>query len=125
MPLDSVDDNNHNVVIIMLGEFEYLLITSAAGLGADAYGAAIRKDIESTVGRKCSIGALYTTIDRLEKKELVKTWMGEATPQRGGRAKRTVQVTPRGVQEARKFYDAVTRMSRGARWVLDSTRSVL
>jgi PadR family transcriptional regulator, regulatory protein PadR len=123
-PIDSVDYNKHNVVIIMLGEFEYLLITSAAELGADAYGAAFRKDIESTVGRKCSIGALYTTIDRLEKK-LVKTWVGEATPQRGGRAKRMVQVTPRGVQEARKFYDAVTRISRGARWDLGSTRGAL
>ena len=49
----------------MLGEFEYLLITAAAGLGERAYGAAIREEIEVTTGRRCSIGALYTTIDRL------------------------------------------------------------
>jgi PadR family transcriptional regulator PadR len=66
----------------MLGEFEYLLITAAAGLGEKAYGAAIREEIESTTGRSCSIGALYTTIERLENKGLVKTWMGEATPRR-------------------------------------------
>ena len=78
----------------MLGEFEYLLITAAAGLGDDAYGAAIREAIEKLAGRKCSIGALYTTIERLETKGLLKTWMGEATAQRGGRAKRMVRVTP-------------------------------
>src|SRR5580693_1659850 len=100
----------------MLGEFEYLLITAAAGLGDNAYGAAIRQEIEATTGRKCSIGALYTTIDRLEKKGLLKTWMGAATPERGGRAKRMVQVTAKGVQAAKAFYDAVTRASRGASW---------
>ena len=101
----------------MLGEFEYLLITAAAGLGDNAYGASIREGIETTTGRKCSVGALYTTIDRLEKKGLVKTWMGDATSERGGRAKRMVRVTPKGVQAAKAFYDAVTRVSRGASWV--------
>ena len=68
----------------MLGEFEYLLLTAAAKLGEDAYGAAIRQDIENVTGRSCSIGALYTTLDRLETKGLIETWMGEATPQRRG-----------------------------------------
>jgi PadR family transcriptional regulator PadR len=107
----------------MLGEFEYLLITAAAGLGDNAYGAAIREEIEATVGRKCSIGALYTTIDRLETKGLLKTWMGDATPQRGGRAKRMVCVTAKGVQAAKGFYDAVTRVSRGASWVTNRRES--
>jgi PadR family transcriptional regulator PadR len=100
----------------MLGEFEYLLITAAAGLGDDAYGAAIREQIAATTGRKCSIGALYTTIDRLETKGLLETWMGDATPQRGGRAKRMVRVTGKGVRAAKDFFDAVTRVSRGASW---------
>ena len=100
----------------MLGEFEYLLITAAAGLHENAYGAAIRQEIESTTGRKCSIGALYTTIDRLETKGLLKTWMGASTQQRGGRAKRMIQVTAKGVQAAEDFYQAVTRVSHGAAW---------
>ncbi len=100
----------------MLGEFEYLLITAAAGLGDKAYGAAIREEIETTTGRTCSIGALYTTIERLETKGLLKTWMGEATAQRGGRAKRMVRVTPKGVRAAKDFYEAVARVSRGASW---------
>ncbi len=107
----------------MLGEFEYLLVTAAAGLGQNAYGAAIREEIQATTGRKCSIGALYTTLDRLETKGLLKTWMGGATPQRGGRAKRMVRVTARGVRAAKEFYDAVTRVSHGASWVAERTRS--
>src|SRR5712671_4082395 len=108
----------------MLGEFEYLLITAAAGLGENAYGAAIREEIDATTGQKCSIGALYTTIDRLETKGLVKTWMGDATPQRGGRAKRMVRVTPKGVQAAKDFFDTVTRVSRGASWATNRTGSL-
>jgi PadR family transcriptional regulator PadR len=101
----------------MLGEFEYLLITAAAGLGDNAYGVSIREEIETTTGRKCSLGALYTTIERLEKKGLLKTWMGDATAERGGRAKRMVRVTPKGVHAAKSFYDAVMRVSRRASWV--------
>ena len=105
----------------MLGEFEYVLITTAAGLGDQAYGAAIREQIWRTTGRKCSLGALYTTIDRLETKGLLKTWMGDATPQRGGRAKRMIRVTAKGVQAAKDFYDAVTLVSRGASWVVNQS----
>src|ERR1700678_2785915 len=100
----------------MLGEFEYLLITTAARLGNEAYGAVIREELEATTGRKCSIGALYTTIDRLETKGLLKTWMGEATAQRGGRAKRMVRVTPKGAQAGKDFYEAMMRVSRNASW---------
>ena len=65
----------------MLGEFEYVLITTAAGLGENAYGVAIRDEMEAAIQRKCSMGALYTTMDRLEAKGLLKTWVGEATPE--------------------------------------------
>ncbi|HMI52690.1 MAG TPA: hypothetical protein VK525_14325 [Candidatus Saccharimonadales bacterium] len=65
----------------MLGEFEYLPITAAAGLRDAAYGAAIREEIAETTGRKCAIGACYATIERLELKGLLKTGMGDATPQ--------------------------------------------
>jgi DNA-binding PadR family transcriptional regulator len=100
----------------MLGEFEYLLLTAAVRLGENAYGAAIRQEIGEHTGHLCSVGALYTTIDRLEKKGLVKTWMGEGTPERGGRAKRMVRVTSAGVRAATEFYNAVSRVSRGVSW---------
>jgi PadR family transcriptional regulator PadR len=100
----------------MLGEFEYLVLAAAARLGDQAYGAAIRQEIEDTARRRCSIGALYTTLDRLEAKGYLETWMGGATPQRGGRTKRMVRVTTKGVRAATDFYNAVTRVSRGASW---------
>ena len=100
----------------MLGEFEYLMLTAAARLGDEAYGAAIRQAIEDATGAPCSIGALYTTLDRLEQKGLIKTWMGDPTPERGGRPKRMVRVTAKGVDAASSFYEAVRRVSRGVAW---------
>jgi DNA-binding PadR family transcriptional regulator len=100
----------------MIGEFEYLLITAAVRLKDEAYGAAIREEIAATTGQSCSLGALYTTVDRLATKGLVTTWLGDPTPQRGGRAKRMIRVTPKGVVAAKEFYEAVTKVSRGVSW---------
>jgi PadR family transcriptional regulator, regulatory protein PadR len=100
----------------MIGEFEYLIISAAAHLGEEAYGAAMRDVIEASGGRTCSLGALYTTLDRLEAKGLVETWMSAPTQLRGGRAKRMVRVTGEGVRAARVFYEAVIRISRGTAW---------
>jgi PadR family transcriptional regulator, regulatory protein PadR len=122
-PQDSLDlsiDKDlrwyHNVGLIMLGEFEYLILSAAVRLEDKAYGAAIRQEIETATKRRCSIGALYTTLDRLENKGLIKTAMGDPTPQRGGRPKRMVRVTGKGVQAASEFYATVTRVSRGVSW---------
>jgi len=103
----------------MVGEFEYLILSSVARLGEDAYGASIRSDIENATGRRCSIGALYTTIDRLEGKGYLKTWMGEPTPQRGGRSKRLVRITAGGAKAATDFFKAVSRISQGVSWATD------
>lgn len=100
----------------MIGEFEYLIISATARLGDEAYGAAIKREIEEATRERCSIGALYTTIDRLQSKGLVETWMGEPTAQRGGRAKRMVRVTKKGAQAAGSFYRTVIHMSRNVSW---------
>ena len=97
----------------MLGEFEYLLIAAAARLGDEAYGAAMLQEIERSTTRKCSIGALYTTLDRLEAKGMIKTWMGQPTAERGGRAKRMVRVNAKGIEAATAFYQAMLTVSRG------------
>ena len=101
---------------MQLGEFEYLMLTAVARLGDGAYGVAIRQEIEDATGHPCSLGALYTTIDRLEQKGLVKTSMGDPTPQRGGRPKRMVRITAKGTQAATTFYKAVMRVSRVVAW---------
>jgi PadR family transcriptional regulator PadR len=100
----------------MIGEFEYLVLTAAARLGDEAYGASVRRSIEEATEESCSIGALYTTVDRLESKGLIRTWMGEATSQRGGRAKRMITVTAKGMEAASSFYRVVARVTRDAAW---------
>lgn len=105
----------------MLGEFEYLILSSGAALGDTAYGASVRDAIQRSTGRAVSIGALYVTLDRLEAKGLISTYMGEATNQRGGRAKRMIRVTPLGIRAATDFYNAVVRASRGVSWATPRT----
>jgi PadR family transcriptional regulator PadR len=100
----------------MLGEFEYFMLTAAARLGDEAYGVTIRQALEDTTGRRCSLGALYTTLDRLQAKGLITTTMSDPTPQRGGRPKRMVRVTAKGAREAKAFYVAVANVSRGVSW---------
>ena len=97
----------------MIGEFEYLILTSAARLGDNAYGASIRSEIENATGRPCSIGALYTTLDRLEAKGFVRTWMGDPTPERGGRAKRFFEVTEKGIRGVARAQRSYQRLMIG------------
>ena len=107
----------------MIGEFEYLILTAAVQIGEEAYGAVIRQKIEEATGARCSIGALYTTLDRLEEKELIKTRMGDPTPERGGRAKRMVRVTAAGARAAEAFYSAVMKVTKGVSWQTMRDRS--
>jgi DNA-binding PadR family transcriptional regulator len=79
-----------------LGEFEHMVLLSIMRLGADAYGLAIREELESVAGRSPSSGSLYTTLDRMERKGLLESYAGEASSERGGRARRYVRVTPAG-----------------------------
>lgn len=116
-PLDMAPHYLHNVIKIVLGELEYSILSSAARLGDDAYGAAIRQDLQAMTGRQCSLGALYTTLERLEQKGLIRTWMGEPSPERGGRAKKMVRITATGVREAQAFYEALIKVSVGVVWV--------
>lgn len=105
----------HNVSV-MIGEFEYLVLAACQRLGDKAYGVSIAEDIQAASARHCSSGALHLTLDRLEAKGFVTTRMGEATQQRGGRAKRLVRITGLGHQAAAEFHTTVTRATRGIRW---------
>jgi PadR family transcriptional regulator, regulatory protein PadR len=107
----------------MIGEFEYLILAAAVQRGDDAYGASIRATVEEATAGRCSIGALYTTLDRLEQKGLIKTRLGDPTPERGGRAKRMVRVTAAGARAAEDFYAAVMNVTRGVSWQSIRSRS--
>ncbi|MDH3224784.1 MAG: PadR family transcriptional regulator [Gemmatimonadota bacterium] len=79
-----------------LGEFEQMVLLSIMRLGDDAYGLAVRDELEAVAGRSPSSGALYTTLDRMERKGLLTSREGESTGDRGGRPRRYVEVTSAG-----------------------------
>jgi DNA-binding PadR family transcriptional regulator len=81
---------------VALGEFEQVVLLAVLRLGDKAYGVTVRQEIQECTGRAPTAGALYTTLDRMEKKGLVRSWLGEPTPQRGGRPKRFFKLTPAG-----------------------------
>lgn len=79
-----------------LGEFEELLLLIVLILQDEAYVIRIREEIKSQVNRSISMGALHTTLSRLEKKDFLKSEMGGATQERGGRRKRIYELTADG-----------------------------
>jgi PadR family transcriptional regulator, regulatory protein PadR len=81
-----------------LGEFEEIVLLTIARLGETAYGVKIRQTVEEVAGRPTSIGAIYTTLERLEQKGFISSRQGEPTPERGGRAKRYFKIEGAGAQ---------------------------
>jgi len=96
-----------------LGEFEQLVLLALVRLGTNAYGMTIRREIEERAGRSVSIGAVYTTLERLERKGYVGSREGEATPERGGRAKRYFQIEALGQRALRDARLMMDRMWSG------------
>jgi PadR family transcriptional regulator, regulatory protein PadR len=97
----------------ILGDFEQLVLLAVLRLGSDAYGATIRREIESRTGRELSISAVYTTLQRLEQKGLVRSRMGEPLPERGGRRRKYVELLPAGARALKVAYNAFTGMTAG------------
>ncbi|MEP0984211.1 PadR family transcriptional regulator [Ekhidna sp.] len=82
-----------------IGEFEELVLLTIANLAKDAYGVAILNDITERANRKLSIGALHSTLTRLEEKGYISSYLGEPTNERGGRRKRYFELTDSAVTE--------------------------
>ena len=78
-----------------LVDFELAVLLSLVAL-EDAYGASIRREVSDRLGRECTVGAVYTTLQRLEGKKLVTSWTSDPTPVRGGRARRCYRITALG-----------------------------
>ncbi|MEQ8329337.1 MAG: PadR family transcriptional regulator [Longimicrobiales bacterium] len=79
-----------------LGEFEQMVLLSVMRLDEGAYGLAVRDEMERVTGRSPSSGALYTTLDRLERKGLLASREGDSSSDRGGRPRRYLTVTAAG-----------------------------
>jgi len=95
-----------------LGEFEQMVLLAILRLKGEAYGVSIRAEISNRTGRDIAPGALYTTLERLEAKGLLKSRVGDPTPERGGRAKRYYTVSGVGIK-------AIARAERAFRRLLD------
>src|SRR5205085_6667906 len=97
----SPQDMFYNVEVMpdrdYLGEFEHLIVLALLRLDDLAYGVTVRQEIELRTKREVSIGAVYATLDRLERKGYVSSYRGDPTPQRGGRSKRFFRVTQKGI----------------------------
>ncbi len=86
----------------VLGTFEYQVLSVLLQQPQNAYGTVIKQRIAERTGRDPSVGALYTTLDRLERKGFVASSWGEATPERGGRRKRFYRVEASGADALRR-----------------------
>jgi PadR family transcriptional regulator, regulatory protein PadR len=102
----------------VLGEFEQLVMLALLRLGPDAYGAAVCSEIEKRGGRGVSVSAVHTTLDRLEQKGLVKSRVGEPTPQRGGKRKRHYEVAAFGMKALQASYRSLRKMADGLEHLL-------
>src|SRR5262245_48599927 len=96
-----------------LGEFEQLVLLAIVRLEDEAYGATIRREIESRTGRRLGISAVYTTLERLEQKGCVRSRIGEPTPQRGGRRRKYFELLPLGARALKIAYSAFSGMTAG------------
>jgi PadR family transcriptional regulator len=99
--------------IRVLGGFESLVLLAIVRLGERAYGVTIRQELLERANKDIAIGAIYTSLDRLEQKGFVESWVGDPTPERGGRAKRFFRVTAAGLSAFNDTQRAVEGMLDG------------
>lgn len=96
-----------------LGSFEQLVLLAILRVGESAYGVPVQEEIERATGREVAPGALYRALDRLEERGLVVSGTGAPKPERGGRRRRTLAVTPEGARELADALGAVRDMAEG------------
>jgi len=94
----------------LLTDFEIMILLAVLRIENDAYGVTIAREIEDKAGRTVQLPAIYAALDRLEKQGLVRSWIGEATPQRGGRAKKHFALTAAGLGSVQDTRDALTAL---------------
>lgn len=95
---------------IRLREFEELVLLSVLIASPDAYGASLQLILAEEAGREVSLGAIYTALERLGRKGLVSSELGDPTPVRGGRRKRHYELTPSGREHVREVRSIRERM---------------
>ncbi|HTC54229.1 MAG TPA: helix-turn-helix transcriptional regulator [Steroidobacteraceae bacterium] len=106
-----------------LGQFEQTVLTAILRCGERAYGVPIHEAVEALSARSVSPGAVYATLDRLEDKALINSWLSDPTPERGGRARRYYRLERDGevalrdsLIAARRLWEAVRAAGRKDLW---------
>jgi len=107
----------------IIGDFEQRILFALLRLGSDAYGVTIRREIEERTERAISPGALYTALDRLEKRGLVSSRLGDPTPERGGKRKRLYTLQPAGERALARVYESLRLMANGVTAKLRTAKS--
>ena len=109
---------------VSLGQFEQLVLTAVVTLKENAYGVTIHAEVEElSQPKRAVLGAVYATLDRLEDKGLISSWLSDPTPERGGRSKRHYRLTDAGERAlhesaltAKRICDAIERSWGDAAW---------
>lgn len=102
----------------LLGAFEQGVLLTVWKLGEEAYGRSILRGVETAMGREVVAGAVYATLDRLERQALLASKLHEGTPVRGGRSRRYYRVTAAGAKALNESKATLERLWSGARWPL-------
>ena len=105
-----------------LGEFEQMVLLAIVQLTGAVYGVPIVEEIERRTGRSVSPAAVYVTLRRLEHKGLLSSSMSDPTPERGGKARRCVTLTPSGLESLRESRRVLDRMWKGLDPALRGTK---
>jgi len=97
----------------LLGSLEQVVLLALLRLGPKAYGVTVRREIQNQTRSNISIGSIYATLDRLESKGYVSSFLGEPTAERGGRAKKYFRVEAEGRRALAASQQAIRRLSLG------------
>jgi PadR family transcriptional regulator PadR len=96
-----------------LGGFELMVLLAVIRAGEDAYGVTIARTMQERTGRDVFLGSVYAALERLEGKGLVASSMGDATAERGGKAKKYFRATAKGLKDVRETQQTLVKLWRG------------
>jgi len=97
----------------VLNETEQLVLLALLRLEEDGYAIPVQREIEERAGRSLSVTAVYAALDRLERQQMVESWLSEPLPERGGRARKHYRILPEGAAALRREREALARMWDG------------
>jgi PadR family transcriptional regulator len=110
--------NNFIIVEVMrkreyLGQLELMVLLAVMRPARDAYGVLISRDIAEKSGREVALASVYAALERLERKGLISSSLGQPTAERGGKARTYFKPTTAGIQEAREAHGTLLRLTSG------------